>query len=244
MHENLPNSVCEECMSNINKLYNFRKVIQNSDLELKERLQALENAKLTMQNINSEQLEDKTENVPLIKIEIQNDADDLIKNEEEINNQSEIPERPVKKTTPTTRSKSESARIRTSTYCRNNITLRGRPYFCKECNFSCTGHLAWKKHQQSKHFECATCKICGRILRKENLSKHIKNHSNGHVCKECGESFRNYENLRTHTYERHKGSELHCELCGKVFYYHGDLNRHVKHHCKCKLLHQYLVQSK
>lgn len=45
-------------------------------------------------------------------------------------------------------------------------------------------------------------------------------------------NFKNYEALRSHLY-MHKGQELHCEICGKTFYYHGDLNRHVKKHCKC-----------
>lgn len=232
IRNNLPNSVCEECLSNINKLYNFRRVIQNSDLELKERLHALENAKSTLQNTNSEELKDETIDITFMKREIQADGDDCIKNENQVSNLNEVPENATKTLIHKTRSKSESAIMRTSAYCTNNIYRKGRPYYCKECNFTCTGHLAWKKHQQSKHFECATCKICGKIMRKENLSKHVKNHSNGHVCKECGECFRNYQNLRTHTYERHKGTELHCEICGKVFYYHGDLNRHVKHHCK------------
>lgn len=39
----MPSEICNECVSNVNKFYNFRKVIINSDLDLKTKQQALKN---------------------------------------------------------------------------------------------------------------------------------------------------------------------------------------------------------
>lgn len=42
----MPSEICNECVSNVNKFYNFRKVIINSDLDLKNKQQALKNASM------------------------------------------------------------------------------------------------------------------------------------------------------------------------------------------------------
>lgn len=63
MHDKLPNSICEECETNIDKLYNFRKIIQNSDLELKKHLQVLEDTKAISQS--SYELQMKNEHCDL-----------------------------------------------------------------------------------------------------------------------------------------------------------------------------------
>lgn len=278
MHEHLPNSVCEECVGNIKKLYNFRKVIRNSDLELKERLQALENSKQMIQNTTNDesienaelatqnfdlQLKECLQALEISKQMIQNTNDESIENAElatqnfndeniknEINeiliksendvvkqeivvdSQSKTFKKPVPKCTVRTKRKSKPESIRIAKHWGYNAGQNTRQYNCTDCNSTFKGYLVWRRHQQTVHAERGMCNVCGKTMRKENLSKHVRNHSNGHVCKVCGESFKNYVLMRTHTYERHKGTKLDCNICGKIFHYHGDLNRHVKFHSK------------
>lgn len=78
MHDSLPHSLCEECIINVNKLYNFRAIIINSDIELRNRLQALENVDPIKQNLN--ELEIKIEHDP-IKIEMCDDVVEFVKTE-------------------------------------------------------------------------------------------------------------------------------------------------------------------
>lgn len=229
-------------------MYNFRKVIRNNDLELKERLLALENAKLATQNSIDEHIKNETNEIPLTEIkndiiEIQNtnvevgdefmtfkieENDFNIEYKTELDEPSETLEKP---NVNTLLSKSPIFKIRTPAH-----TKQSKPYQCTKCNLTCIGYLAWVSHKRNVHYERVACDICGKRMRKENLSKHVRNHSHGHVCKECGENFKNYHNLRKHIYERHKQVELYCEICGKMYHYHGDFNRHVKKHCKFSVI--------
>lgn len=104
-----------------------------------------------------------------------------------------------------------------------------RQFFCSDCNFISEDITQLKAHRRITHCTTGVCSICGKTMRKDNLSKHIKNHTSNFTCNQCGQTFKNYDSLRSHTYQ-HRGEQLPCEVCGKLFYYHGDLNRHVKRH--------------
>lgn len=226
MHDSLPHSVCEECVHNIDKLYNFRNIIRNSDFELKMRLQALENAKPTIQNTNDDVIENEpNDNAVITVIESDENENDIIEHETDVNNQS-------KESNLNTLSNSESASTKISDYWKYKEKQNGRRYNCKKCNFTCIGLLPWRRHWKSLHAERGICNVCGKIMRKDCIVKHVKNHTNGHVCNECGEGFKNYANLKKHIDERHKGVKLTCKFCEKVFHFRWNFNAHVRNHRK------------
>lgn len=107
-----------------------------------------------------------------------------------------------------------------------------KQYSCEECSYTCLGHSAWRKHQLSCHYECVSCNICSKSVRQGNLSRHMRNHSHGLVCKDCGATFKSRDSLKAHKKENHKRAELPCKVCGKVFHYQGALNRHLKLNCE------------
>lgn len=259
MHKDLPKSVCEECVKNIKRLYNFRKVIRNAHLELRERLMGLKNSKQTTQNACIEELQNqfkkieidmeyneineyKTSDLENAKKAVQNTDVEQVKSEfttikvEEDDrehkaemNQSEMLDNP----TVNTPGKQSSAPIGIATDCK--FKKQDKIYKCKKCHFTCTGELAYRRHKTSVHYDRGMCNVCGKTMRRENLSKHVRNHSHSHVCSECGENFKNYHNLRKHINKYHKQVELYCKICGKIFYQNGDLNCHFKKHCKYSL---------
>lgn len=251
MHDKLPNSVCEECETNIHKLYNFRKVIQNSDQELKKHLQALENTKVTSQSSSKSQTKtevgdlktdkqdniDDYKNVASDKMKMskepfaENESNDLVCDLPEIDDRSSESEtsiEPPTKNKAILRQKTNAKRIAAQKF--NHLSQK--QYSCEKCNYTCVGHSAWRKHQLSCHYQCVSCNICNKLVRQGNLSRHVRNHSHEFKCKECGESFNSRDSLKAHKNENHKRVELPCEKCGKVFHYQGALNRHLKLKCK------------
>lgn len=221
LEENLPSEICEECFSNVNKLYNFRKVIINSDLELKERLEAEKNIEMFESSSPLPEVGEFTDHpVPIIKIEINNESTDpeLI----EIH-QSDLPDEQEKPPENKNQPQPRNTMLR-----RRNAR---RQYSCDKCSFVTHERALLSSHKKTTHYLTGVCSICGKTMRKDNLGKHIKNHTSDYTCSECGIALKNYDQLRSHMY-KHKGQELPCEFCSKVFYYHGDLNRHVKRHSK------------
>lgn len=226
MHINLPNSVCEECVTNIDKLYNFRKVIKDSDFELKVRLQALE--KLIQNTEESLVKKEPNDNAVVTIIESDDNENETIKHETD---KSDILEKPDHNTA----CNSDSAKTRISDYLKYKERQNGRSYNCRKCNFTCIGLLPWRKHWKNLHAPRGICNVCGKTMRKDCLEKHVKNHTNGHVCKECGESFKNYVNLKKHIDEHHEGVKLSCKFCGKIFHFRWDYNAHVRNHRKLNI---------
>lgn len=246
----MPNSICEECETNINKLYNFRKTVQHSDWEIKKHLQVLEDSKLATQKPTESQIkkehndlevETREDVVHFVKVEddkceppkqsfVENVPSDLVFDvHDDVDRSSDSDtsvELPPKKASILPK-KSNSKPLRTQKY-----TVSQKRFSCEKCDYTCVGQIALRKHQLSRHYECVSCSICSKLVRRANLSRHIRNHSQGQVCKECGEDFKNFDDLKVHKYEKHKRVELPCNICGKVFHYQGALNRHIKLHCE------------
>lgn len=101
-------------------------------------------------------------------------------------------------------------------------------YKCQKCEFSCTEILKWQSHKRNYHITPGICNICGKSMRRENVSTHIKSHSSPPVpCKICGRIFKNSESLRTHMVV-HSGVKNICTICGKIFAYKSCLRRHMR----------------
>nr|CAI5837626.1 unnamed protein product [Callosobruchus analis] len=104
---------------------------------------------------------------------------------------------------------------------KNNTHIKTSPgqinYICKECNVSFTRKHAYtlhcEKHKKNK------CDICNKFIRRDNFKKHLLVHASGpSVCKMCGVTYKNFESLRSHTYQRHSDrSGYVCEECGAKF---------------------------
>lgn len=87
-----------------------------------------------------------------------------------------------------------------------------------------------KETQIRKHI----CNICGKIIRTDNLSRHIQNHSENPVsCSLCGKTLKNRNSLRVHLVTLHNDASFTCDSCGKSFKYKKSLSQHMqKNHGK------------
>lgn len=154
----MPKTICEECIENINKFYNFQIVIINSDTKLRSQQTA---------TVNSAKPE-------LRKNSVENNSHELLKE-----------------------------------------TKRG------------------------------VCNICGKMVRLDNLSNHIRVHSEKPVtCEICGRTLRNSNSLRGHL-ELHKNTSFPCKICGQILRSKQTLHRHlkIKHSRFLYLLFKYFFLS-
>ncbi|XP_050506762.1 zinc finger protein 567-like isoform X2 [Diabrotica virgifera virgifera] len=89
---------------------------------------------------------------------------------------------------------------------------------CKICNLTFSDKPAYYLHNL-KHIK-GKCHICGRVMRRDNLKKHIMMHTAGpSVCSTCGATCKNIESLRGHifNYHKHTAQQYVCEECGRSF---------------------------
>lgn len=108
--------------------------------------------------------------------------------------------------------------------------LKCKLFQCSECKEWFDSKLKLNNHKRSKHSLPGVCNICGTVVRSDNLSKHLRVHSDNPVkCKECGRLFKNSESLRTHRFV-HSNRSYTCHICGRVFKLKGEHTRHLKIH--------------
>ncbi|XP_074037525.1 uncharacterized protein isoform X1 [Leptinotarsa decemlineata] len=75
------------------------------------------------------------------------------------------------------------------------------------------------------------CHICSRLIKSNNIKKHIRLHSAGpSVCQICGVTCKNFESLRGHIFNQHKSSpkQYECKECGQGFRFKDKLRLHKK----------------
>ncbi|XP_074037588.1 uncharacterized protein [Leptinotarsa decemlineata] len=89
---------------------------------------------------------------------------------------------------------------------------------CEICNLSFLDKPSYNLHN-AKHKK-TKCHICSRMIRSDNIKKHIMLHTAGpSVCQMCGATCKNIESLRGHIFYQHKSSaeQYVCEECGQGF---------------------------
>lgn len=102
-------------------------------------------------------------------------------------------------------------------------------FHCKMCNVNLNG-LRQKTLHKKKHTK-KTCEVCKITIRSDNMSKHLRMHSEGpQVCQFCGKTFMGSENLRLHIYYQHNPTrKIHkCEECNVTFKYLLDFVYHKR----------------
>eukprot|EP00092_Neocalanus_flemingeri_P022137 GFUD01024013.1.p1 GENE.GFUD01024013.1~~GFUD01024013.1.p1 ORF type:complete len:697 (-),score=90.84 GFUD01024013.1:60-2150(-) len=107
-----------------------------------------------------------------------------------------------------------------------------KPHQCELCqkSFARTGSL--KYHKKAVHgigitlsFQCDQCSK--RFHRKDQLTTHIRTHSESHVCKICGKEFNIKQSWQKHM-QSHLGIKAcQCVDCGKMFSSERCLKDHV-----------------
>ncbi|XP_072385252.1 uncharacterized protein [Diabrotica undecimpunctata] len=89
---------------------------------------------------------------------------------------------------------------------------------CETCNLSFSDKNSFTVHNR-KH-EKTKCDICSRLVRSDNMKRHIRLHTAGpSVCSICGATFKNFDCLRCHVfhYHKHTAQQYICEECGRGF---------------------------
>ncbi|CAG9836695.1 unnamed protein product [Diabrotica balteata] len=91
-------------------------------------------------------------------------------------------------------------------------------FTCETCNLNFSDRRTFTRHNR-KH-EKGKCDICGRLIRSDNMRKHVRMHTAGpSKCSLCGATCKNFESLRGHIfhYHKHNAEQYVCEECGKGF---------------------------
>ncbi|XP_050506773.1 histone-lysine N-methyltransferase PRDM9-like [Diabrotica virgifera virgifera] len=91
-------------------------------------------------------------------------------------------------------------------------------FTCEKCNLNFSDRRTFTMHNR-KH-EKRKCDICSRLIRTDNMKKHVLMHTAGpSVCSLCGVTCKNFESLRCHNfhYHKHNAQQYVCEECGKGF---------------------------
>lgn len=243
-NDKLPTKVCAECIVNINLCYNFRRVIINSDLELKGRYVFLKKEQCVMEMNNAGEesnVEDsyeinivKCENVNLDYVyeELEDDDDQFA--DTPVNNDKSETELTTSHTENINDTLERDTNINVIKGTQSNKSFKKKLYKCDKCDFESADHRKYKNHEQSHLMKI--CSICGKFISAPNMKKHITTHTDPPVaCKECGKICKNNESLRGHII-LHKGINRKCKICGEAFTERAAYVAHMKtHKCKKKL---------
>ncbi|KAF2905146.1 hypothetical protein ILUMI_01021 [Ignelater luminosus] len=244
--DKLPNKVCAECIVNINLSYNFRRVIINSDTELRDRYvfikkEQCENDingidKESGENVNPMFIasdEDTSDLQPIdvlikddtIEVEFKDELTtdtqnvDVTQEETDIN----VAFKKNKSKEPTLKNKNVNV---TQEETATNLvfkkskskepSLKNKVYKCDKCNFESLERKKYTIHLQNHIMKM--CPMCGKFIGTLNYKKHINSHNDSPVtCKECGKVCKNSEYLRDHAII-HKKINRTCKICGETFY--------------------------
>ena len=99
---------------------------------------------------------------------------------------------------------------------------------------SITGNLGNYAKKYKKKIISIPCKICNKILKKQNLEKHMLIHTQEkpYKCDSCERSFRQQGILYRHTLQIHRRDKLErldCEVCGLTYFGKIALSYHMRY---------------
>ncbi|KAF2905147.1 hypothetical protein ILUMI_01022 [Ignelater luminosus] len=234
--DNLPNKVCAECIVNINLSYNFRRVIVNSDKELRDRY-VFKQEEQYKNEANDTGGESDLYKTSFIKSEKASSVFDYNGEENDIqpvdillkNNKFEIELSNDLITVTDDINSQEKTNVNVFKESKSNISnVKNKLYKCDKCNYESSECKKYKGHLQNHSMKM--CTICGKFISALNLKKHITIHTGSPVkCKECGKVCKNSESLRGHVVI-HKGINRKCKICEEIYTERAAYVAHMKTH--------------
>ncbi|XP_072385246.1 uncharacterized protein [Diabrotica undecimpunctata] len=183
----------------------------------------------------AKQKEVSKESKPIIKQNQTQSESKLVQNSNEATTNEDANEESVKHDISTEVAEKSSAKQKTKTTRQKAVSKKSRPiiklhkgsldqdlentdFNCETCNLTFPDKRTFTKHHK-KH-EKRQCHICQRVLRSDNMRKHIRMHESGpSSCSICGATFKNFTGVRTHIFRYHEqtAQQYICEECGKGF---------------------------
>lgn len=255
MSDSLPSTICKKCIETLNLCYEFRVKIINSDYVLKlistrdsddpelDKTISVEKIEIISQVKDDEEVveyeEDLQEYDSSVKSEVELEGDE--ENEEIFFEENSNPPQEEKSYScneiedPEDISDEELQRLKKVaekfSAQERNIGNRKALHRCSDCDFKTDRSRLLEKHKSKYHPLKKVCSICGKYIRAENLTKHIKTHSNDEsvTCPICYKVFKNPESYRSHPVMHIEENSI-CEICGKQFQVRGEHLRHMRVH--------------
>lgn len=122
---------------------------------------------------------------------------------------------------------------------RHDGNAHKKKFVCSKCGYGFRSSFALRRHLLSHEDASFQCNECGKKFKyKDSLRSHSLLHSQKFEC-QCGITFSGKKELLRHQRNKHgiglrKGTnkKFKCEICGKVFLYPSDLERHTQIHTR------------
>lgn len=227
--DELPKHICGDCKQNVNLLFNFRELIINSDFILRNNCITLINKVTDLKCINAENISNnENESIIIEYIELSHDETE----EADIDNVIDIENSDsyLKNGEDESLESNKQGSPPIDNEVLNNCQLKKSQYDCRYCSYTSTDFKSYKSHKSSHGIQKLICSICGKLIRADNMGKHVSTHTELPVaCKQCGKVCKNTESLRGHVLI-HKGIVMKCKVCDKVYKYRSAYALHVKAH--------------
>jgi uncharacterized Zn-finger protein len=104
-------------------------------------------------------------------------------------------------------------------------------FSCPDCDKMFRDKQCLKNHEQTIHMNVReTCHICGKVVTKSSLVRHIKivHDKIRYKCTHCKKSYAGRADLKSHVRSVHQGIKSPCRFCHMEFQRASDKNRHEK----------------
>lgn len=202
--EMFPNSICNECEDNLNKFYCFRKVIINTDRELKERVNDL----LKINQIKEESV-CKSEEIFFDENDEDQTDDDF--NDDDYGDTENSPEKERKMTKYSKTCKDCNITFSTSTELwKHKRKTHVKPGVCNICGVIVRADNL-KKHVRIHYQDTVPCKICNKKYKNaESLRSHLLIHKGLEFkCDICGKISTVKSEHHRHV-KSHEGNKFQC----------------------------------
>ncbi|RZC38970.1 translational activator GCN1-like, partial [Asbolus verrucosus] len=226
-NDELPKNICETCINELIRFYNFKKNYDAAELTLLTIVEKLA--------VESNNLEENLEGTEAAIYELCCNEDMTVKkskNEKcESNNNDDCLNSDVNREL---KKKSKNVNKNRKINGKKQLKVKSKIFTCS-CERTFTSQLEFRQHRkEEKHPLLRThpCEICKKIFTPTGLWKHKLMHKSEkrHICDFCGVKFRVGANLRRHIMQ-HTGERPYiCEFCGKGFIRNESLKVHRRIH--------------
>lgn len=109
-------------------------------------------------------------------------------------------------------------------------TIETKSKHCRGCQLVFATVKEYQVHYRSVHQRQILCPLCGKMVAKFTLDKHMTSHTKtkDHLCNACGKRFTLADNLKKH-WRIHTGEKRYsCEYCDEKFIHWNSKRSHVR----------------